>query len=95
MKCKSYHFFFRNFSNPLKIKIISALNSKEMCVSELSEKLKIEQSKISHALASLRFCNLVESKQKGKNRIYSLNKKTVVPLLKLADKHRQLYCKLK
>ncbi|MBT4376906.1 winged helix-turn-helix transcriptional regulator [archaeon] len=92
MKCNAYHIFFRNLANPLKIEIITALREKPMSVNELVEKLKIEQSKLSHALANLRFCNLVTTKQKGKQRIYSLNKKTIIPILNIIDKHRVNFC---
>jgi len=88
----TYHIFFRNLANPLKVNIISLLKEKNSSVSELAEELKEEQSKISHALASLNHCNIVESKQKGKNRIYSLNKKTILPMLNLIDKHKCKYC---
>ena len=87
-----YYIFFGNLANPLKINILSALKEKEMSVSELSKNLKIEQSKLSHALASLRCCNIVQAKQKGKKRIYSLNKKTILPILKIIDKHEKKFC---
>ncbi len=92
MKCNTYHIFFKNLANPLKVNIISLLKEKNSSVSELAEELKEEQSKISHALASLHHCNIVESKQKGKNRIYSLNKETIIPMLNLIDKHKCEYC---
>jgi DNA-binding transcriptional ArsR family regulator len=81
-----------NLANPLKIKLITLLKEKEKNVSELVEKLKVEQSKISHALKSLKCCNIVQVKQKGKQRIYSLNKKTILPMLKLIDKHAKICC---
>ena len=90
--CLTYHIFFRNLANPVKISIISALKEKESSVGELSKKLKIEQSKLSHALSSLHHCNIVESKQEGKQRIYSLNKKTILPMLNLIDKHKCEFC---
>ena len=97
MKCGEnvYHVFFRNLANPIRTKIISVLKEKEMSVTELSEKLKIEQSKLSHALASLKFCNIVQSKQKGKKRIYYLNKSTILPILKIIDKHKCKFCRYK
>jgi len=66
----TYHVFFTNLANPLKIKIILSLRDKEKNVSELVKELKVEQSKISHALSSLKDCNIVKAKQKGKQRIY-------------------------
>lgn len=90
-----YHIFFTNLANPLKISIIISLTEKEKNVTELSKKLNIEQSKISHALSSLKGCNIVQAKQKGKQRVYFLNKKTIIPMLKLIDKHTSFYCKSK
>lgn len=88
-----YYFFFRNLSNPLKIEIVSALKDKEMSVLDLAKKLGIEQSKLSHALASLRCCSIVTAKKKGKNRIYSLNKEAILPMLKIIDEHEKKFCK--
>lgn len=92
MKCNAYHIFFKNLANPLKTQIIISLKEKSKSVNELSKELKMEQSKLSHALSNLKFCKIVESKQKGKNRIYSLNKKTIIPILKIIDKHKESYC---
>ena len=61
-------------------------------VSEICENLKEEQSKISHDLKKLTLCNIVEIKKQGKNRLYSLNKTTIVPLMKLVEKHVRAYC---
>ena len=92
MKDNKYHLFFTNLANPLKIDVILSLRKKAQSVSELSKSLKVEQSKLSHALASLRCCNIVEVKQEGKQRIYSLNKKTILPMLDLIDKHAKTFC---
>jgi len=92
MNDSTYHIFFTNLSNPLRIKIVTSLRQKDKNVTELSKELKVEQSKISHALASLKNCRIVEVKQKGKHRIYTLNKKTIIPMLKLIDKHANIYC---
>ncbi|MFH1326844.1 MAG: metalloregulator ArsR/SmtB family transcription factor [archaeon] len=88
----NYHTFFTNLANPLKIDIILLLKEKERNVSEICKGLNCEQSKLSHALTSLKYCNLVKVKQKGKERIYSLNKNTIVPMLKLIDKHSHAHC---
>ncbi len=92
MKDSTYHIFFSNFANPLKIKIILSLKNKEKSVTEISKELGVEQSKVSHALAPLRCCNIVKVKQKGKNRIYFLNKETIIPILKIIDKHSKTFC---
>ena len=93
MNENSYHVFFTNLANPLKIDIIMSLKEKKMCVGEICDKLDVEQSKISHALIPLKNCNIVNVKKEGKQRIYLLNKDTIVPIMKLIDKHSGKYCK--
>ena len=88
----SYNVFFTNLANPLKIGIILSLKIKEKNVSELVKDLGVEQSKISHALRSLKSCNIVNVKQDGKERLYSLNKDTIVPMLELINKHASTHC---
>jgi len=85
--------FFSNLASPLRIQIVEKLKESPSNVSELSKKLKVEQSKLSHALANLRCCNIVNVEQKGKQRIYSLNKKTIIPILDLIDSHAKTFCK--
>ena len=80
MECKSYNVFFSHLSNKLKNDIIVALREASMNVTELSKLLEVEQSKLSHALSSLKCCKVVNVEQKGKERIYSLNKKTIIPI---------------
>ena len=93
MKDSTYHVFFSNLANPLRISIISCLKTKDQSVSQLIKELNVEQSKLSHALKNLRDCNIVNVKEKGKERIYSLNKKTILPILKLIDEHSKANCK--
>ncbi len=92
MKNSTYHIFFNTLANPLRMNIILSLKEKEKSVTELTKELKIEQSKISHALAPLRCCNVVKVKQKGKERMYFLNKDTIIPILNLIEKHASVHC---
>jgi len=92
MNSKSYHYFFMNFANKTKLDIILALKERDMSVNELVNDSGEEQSNISHHLKDLTLCKIVNVKQKGKQRIYSLNKQTVVPMLKLVEKHSKLNC---
>lgn len=88
MNQKSYHNFFNNFANKTKLDIILLLKEKPLSVSEISKKINAEQSKVSHNLIKLNTCNIVDVKKIGKNRIYSLNEKIVIPILELVSKHR-------
>ena len=92
MSNSTYDIFFKNFANKTKLEIILCLREKPLSVGDISEKTKIEQSNISHQLKQLALCKIVEVKQKGKQRIYSLNKKTVVPMLELVEKHAKTNC---
>lgn len=93
MNKNPYHDFFSNLSNPLKMEIVLELNKTTKNVSQLSKTLKQEQSKISHALASLKKCKIVEMKQQGKERVYSLNKSTIIPILQIIQHHSIKNCK--
>ena len=87
-----YYLFFGNLANPLKVEIITMLKEKDMSVLEMVSRLDEEQSKISHALKSLKNCSIVNVKNEGKKRIYSLNKKTILPMLEIIDKHEKEFC---
>lgn len=88
----NYNIFFTNLANTLKIGIILSLRAKEKNVTGLVKDLGVEQSKISHALQSLKACSIVNVTQKGKERVYSLNKDTIIPILNLIDKHALIHC---
>ena len=65
---------------------------KEMNVTEICAELKEEQSKISHNLKKLAECHFLDLEKKGKQRIYSLNKETILPLMQLVGKHVSKHC---
>ena len=91
----SYYNFFMNFANKTKLDIIIALKNGSLSVTDIAEKIKEEQSKVSHNLKNLTECNILTVKQKGKNRIYSLNKDTVMPMLKIVEKHVKKSCPMR
>jgi|TARA_B100002003_G_C14095785_1_gene527078 DNA-binding transcriptional ArsR family regulator len=92
MKCHSYTTFFETIANKTRLKILEILQAKSMSVTEICTILGEEQSKISHNLKCLTECHFLDVKQQGKKRIYSLNKDTILPVMKLVDKHVQKYC---
>jgi DNA-binding transcriptional ArsR family regulator len=63
------------------------LKTKDCDVTTISKSLKIEQSLVSHNMKKLLSCNLVHSKRQGKTKIYSLNKKVTLPILKIYEKN--------
>lgn len=92
MKINSYKLFFRALSNPARQKIVAVLRKHtSLSVNEISEKTGLEQSWASHSLKCLTECGFVDVAQKGKQRRYSLEKKTIKPLLALVDRHLAKY----
>ena len=87
------HVFFETLGYKLKLNIISKLKEKPMIVTELSEELNQERSKVSHALISLLDCKFIHVKKDGRKRIYSLNSETILPLLNIANIHIKKFCK--
>ena len=64
--------FFSIFADYTRLKIISALAITEMCVSDISEILCINQTTVSHQLRLLKNLNAVKTKRQGKVVFYSL-----------------------
>lgn len=82
---------FKALSNEVRLKIIDVLRRRNMSVTELCEETREYQTKISHELRCLTVCGIVDFERDGKRIIYSLNKKTVLPILEAADKHVEMY----
>ncbi len=92
MKCHAYNIFFETISSKIRLRIVEALQEKPMSVTEICNALGEEQSKISHNLKCLIDCHFLDVEQQGKKRIYSLNKDTMIPLMKLVEKHVTKFC---
>jgi len=78
--------FFKTLSDPTRLRIISLLLGKDLCVCELTFILKMSQSRVSHQLRILRDAGLVEDKRDGKWMIYGIPpaiRDTLRPLLDL------------
>ncbi|MBI4174230.1 MAG: helix-turn-helix transcriptional regulator [Candidatus Aenigmarchaeota archaeon] len=94
MKNASYRTFFKAFSNNTRFEIIRLLkNSGSKNVTEICKSLRFKQSRVSRNLACLMGCGFVDVKRDGKERIYSLNKETIYPMVSLIDKHINNYQK--
>jgi len=88
----SYKNFFANFANETRFRIIMTLKNGALSVTEITEALNEEQSKISHNLKILSDCHILNVKKQGRKRIYSLNECTIAPMLKLVEKHVKSCC---
>ena len=66
---------FKGLADPTRLRIVSLLLRRELCVCELMFILKMEQSRISHQLRILRDADLVEDKREGKWMTYRISDK--------------------
>lgn len=73
--------FFSIFSDATRLKIISALAISEMCVTDISRLLSINQTTVSHQLRLLKNCNAVNIRREGKIIFYSLKHEMINDVL--------------
>ena len=76
--------YFQNFSDLTRLKILSCLAFCDLCVNDLSNLLKINQTTISHQLKTLKDQNMVSYKRNGKIIIYYLKSKEINDIMSFA-----------
>lgn len=75
--CNKLAFFYSMFSDSTRLKIIISLILKEMCVNDLAQILKINQTTISHQLKILKSNGAVTTTRHNKYIFYKVNDKLV------------------
>ena len=88
----AYKIFLGTLVSEPRLKIINLLRKGKKNVSEIMEELKMDQTSVSHDLARLKKCGFVKVKTAKNFRHYSLNHKTIEPLMGLIDNHMAEYC---
>ena len=78
---------FKVFGDGTRIRIMAALNCREMCVCDIAVLLDMTKSAVSHQLKVLRDNNLVKFQKKGKHAYYSLTDGHVKEILDVAQEH--------
>lgn len=73
--------FFSIFSDSTRVRILSALAITEMCVTDISRVLSINQTTVSHQLRYLKNIGIVKMQRHGKIIFYSLKNDTVNDVL--------------
>lgn len=74
-KTKSQHpvdLMFRGFSDPVRLRILHLLQGGELCVGDIVKVLRLPQPRVSRHLAYLRRAGLVQVRQNGLWKFYSL-----------------------
>ena len=64
--------FFKAFSDKTRLRILTALVTRELCVCDIAALLGMSQSAISHQLRFLKQARLVKSRKSGKTVYYAL-----------------------
>ncbi len=79
--------FLEAFSDFSRIKILLALQQRELCPCEISAVTGLSISAVAHQLRVLRDKKLVKYRREGKNVFYSLDDEHVSAILKIAFEH--------
>jgi len=78
---------FDMFGDSTRLKIMNALFTHELCVSDLASLLEMSTSAISHQLASLKKTKLVSTRKIGKLVYYSMADEHIENIYRMAYEH--------
>lgn len=78
---------FKVFGDSTRIRILYLLLDGEMNVGDISDKLSMNQSAVSHQLKTLRQSDLIRVRRDGKAMYYSLADDHVESILKIGMEH--------
>jgi ArsR family transcriptional regulator, lead/cadmium/zinc/bismuth-responsive transcriptional repressor len=78
---------FSSLADPTRVRIIAALNGRNMCVGDIAAALGLSQSATSHQLRALREQGLVRSSRQGRMVYYTLDDEHVSSLFHQGLEH--------
>ncbi len=79
--------FFHMFADPTRLNILLVLDEGEMCVCDLSARVEMSKSAVSHQLSALRTARLVTYRREGKHIYYRLADNHVRHIIECAHDH--------
>lgn len=79
--------FFRLLGDANRLRILSLLAQKELCVCDLAAALDMSESAVSHQLRTLRAIRLVSYRKQGRNVFYHLQDSHVLNLYQSVAEH--------
>ena len=86
-KLEKVAFILKTIAHPLRISIISLLVANEkLCVNDICELMKSEQSLTSHHLSNMKLSGILGSVREGKNIYYFLKLQEVVTVITCMNK---------
>lgn len=78
---------FKALADPTRIRILSHLIDRELCVCDLAEVLGMTQSAVSHQLRTLRMMHIVKNRRDGNTVYYTCDDAHVAGLLQMGMDH--------
>lgn len=78
---------FKLLGDPSRMRILSALRIKELCVGDLSALMEISQSGVSHQLRLLKKNRIVKTRRDGKLIYYMLNDQHIENIIDISLNH--------
>lgn len=78
---------FKVFGDSTRMKIINVLLNEELCVGDISDRINVTQSAVSHQLRILKSSKLVKYRKDGNLIYYSLDDMHVEKIFKLGCEH--------
>lgn len=78
---------FKIFGDSTRIKIINILFEEELCVNDISKKINISQSAVSHQLRILKSAKLVKYRKDANMIYYSLDDEHIKKIFELGCEH--------
>lgn len=78
---------FKIFGDSTRIKIINILLEEELCVNDISKKINVTQSAVSHQLRILKSSKLVKYRKDANMIYYSLDDEHIKKIFELGCEH--------
>ncbi|WP_019892244.1 ArsR/SmtB family transcription factor [Allobaculum stercoricanis] len=79
--------FYKIMADPTRLKILIALESGELCVTDIALLVNMSRSAVSHQLRSLKSAKLVRSRKDGKGVFYTLDDEHIHSIINVALTH--------
>ncbi len=80
-------FFFKMFSEPIRVKILLAMLHSEICVQDLAILLEVSQPRVSNQLKLLKLNKLIKARKEKNNIFYSLDDRHIQDILSIGLEH--------
>ena len=78
---------FRLLGDPTRVRIVDALAGGQLCVHEISERIGLSESAVSHQLRVMRTMRIVKGRREGRCVYYTLDDQHVLDLFQQGLRH--------